>query len=186
MRIMTQDTLHDYHFLLVAPNLGAEWFYDAARAYWLTFFPTVVSDYNLVRLVPENFTVAVTVITRRDLVSQLGVTLAQAVPRALFDPVVHDFYEDTRAELNRRAETNQPFGVPLRPTPTPTIPATAQPVEPTAGPIFTAPPSPTPSPTEQGFLRPTATPDEATEESTEEAPTGPLFPTPGPVTGGSS
>ena len=46
------DTLPNYHFLLIAPNLGAEWFFDAARAYWERFRPIVVSDLELVRLIP--------------------------------------------------------------------------------------------------------------------------------------
>ncbi len=182
---MPQDTLPDYHFLLIAPNLGSEWFYEAGRQYWLSFFPTVINDFALLRFIPENFTIAVTVIARRDRVAQLGVELAQVSPKAVFDPVVHDFYEDTQAELDRRAETNQPFGIPLKPTPIPTIAATSEQLQPTSGPIATEGSSPTP--TEQGFLRPIPTqtpqPDlQNTEEATEDEGSQPIYPTPGPIT----
>lgn len=172
---MAQNTLPDNHFLLITPNLGADWLFDVAQAYWQRFRPTVISDLRLVRLIPEDRSVAVTVVTRRDRVEQIGVELAQAVPRALFDPVVYDFVEDTRAELDRRAATNQPFGVPLIPTATPTPGPTGQPLYPTPGPInpqrpagaglVTQTPGPTPTP-----------PDDST-------PAGPLYPTPGPIGG---
>ena len=184
---MPQDTLPNYHFLLIAPNLGSEWLYEAGRRYWLRFFPTVISDFAILRFIPENFTIAVTVIARRDRVAQLGVELAQVSPKAVFDPVVHDFYEDTQAELERRADSNQPFGVPLSPTATPTSAATSEQLQPTAGPISTQGPSATP--TEQGFLQPlptqtqTAEPGtENTEEATENAGPQAIYPTPGPIT----
>ncbi|MBZ0295655.1 MAG: hypothetical protein K8L99_24065 [Anaerolineae bacterium] len=195
---MAQNTLPDYHFLLIAPNLGSQWFYEAARRYWLRFFPTVISNYTLLPLIPEQYSMAVTVVARRDRISQFGVELARLVPRALFDPVVYDFYEDTKAELDRRAETYQPFGVPLPPTATWTPAPTAQPLLPTPGPIATDGPTPTPAPvtaspspeiTEEGTPEVTAeATDDLTPEVTEEpgtpAPPTPLYPTPGPVTGG--
>lgn len=186
---MAQDTLPDYHFLLIAPNLGSQWFYDAARRYWLRFFPTVISNYTLLPLIPEQYNLAVTVVARRDRIAQLGVELARLVPRARFDPVVHDFYEDTKTELDRRAEMYQPFGVPLPPTATWTPAPTSGPLLPTPGPIFTPAPSLTPPP---GVASPSpaategtpeATP-EVTEESGTHAPPTPLYPTPGPVIGG--
>lgn len=180
---MTQNTLPDYHFLLIAPNLGSEWFYDAARRYWLRFFPTVISNYTLLPLVPERFSVAVTVVARRDMVAQLGVDLARLAPRALFDPVVHDFYEDTKAELDRRAELYQPFGVPLPPTATWTPAVTAQPILPTPGAIATKGPSPEPATPEAPEIIEPPVPDAETPMPTNAPPT-PLFPTPGPVIGG--
>lgn len=204
MRRMAQDTLPDYHFLLIAPNLGAEWFYEAARLYWLRFLPTVISSYTLLPLIPEEYSIAVTVVARRDIVAQLGVELARVVPRALFDPVVHDFYEDTRAELERRALANEPFGVTLQPTPTWTPAPTSPPVFPTPGPITSeeAGLTPTSTQTETETATGTATLPESTPEVTPEAtasetetatpgtpasptPPTPLYPTPGPVTGGS-
>jgi|SRR5690606_19719233 len=174
---MPQTSLPDYHFLLIASNLGAEWFFDAARKYWETFRPTVISDLLLVSIVPqEAYTVAVTAVVRRDRVAQIGVELAHINPDALYDPVVFDFMADAQQALDERARLNQPFGVPLIPTETPTPGPTSPPVYPTPGPVV--PP---------GFVTQTPTPglpDQA-DIRTVGTPQTPIFPTPGPVTGGS-
>lgn len=175
------NTLPDYHFLLISPSLGAEWFFDAARQYWEKFRPTTVNDLELARLIPAGFTIAVTVVARRDTASQLGVSVAQALPDALFDPVVQDTFEDMKRVLNERAANNQPFGIPLLPTATP-LPA----LSPTPGSILGPVGQPTREP--GGFI--TATPTQnapppvaptVTPESGEQAP---IIPTPGPITGG--
>lgn len=167
------DTLPNYHFLLIAPNLGAEWFFDASRAYWERFRPTVVSDLELVRLIPAQYTIAVTVVARRDTASQWGVWVAQAVPNGLFDPLVFDQFAEAREALNQRAQSNQPFGVPLSPTPTPPIP-----VSPTPGPLIGGPPPTRPA---GGFVTQTPTPQATPEQLT---PQQPIIPTPGSLTGG--
>lgn len=171
---MPQNTLPDYHFLLIPSNMGAEWLFDAARSYWERFRPTVISDFELVKLIPEARSVNVTVIAQRDRMAFLGVEMGQAVPRALFDPIPFDLFNDIKAELGRRAEQNEPFGVPLLPTPTPTTAPTAQQVMPTPGPI-----------TGVGFITQTPTPDLSTPATplptSDGAAQEPLDPTPGPV-----
>lgn len=171
---MIRDQLPNYHFLLIPPNLGAEWLFDAARAYWKRFLPTVISDFELLRHIPQGRTVSVTVISRRDRVAQLGVDLAQIVPDALFDAVVFDFFEDTRRELDRRAQMNEPFGVPLA---TPTPGPTAEPIYPTLGPVITDAATEEPS-----FITQTPTPDVPTPTVATPTPPTPVYPTPGPVT----
>jgi hypothetical protein len=174
MRGMAQDTLPTYHFLLVAPNLGPEWLFDAARAYWDRFQPTIISDLTLIPLIPPTLSVAVTVLARHDRAPQYGVELAQQAPHALFDPIVYDFIEDAQAALDRRAQLNQPFGVPLIPTATWTPAPTAIPLAPTSGPVI--------PPRGSGFITQTPTPP-APDESAP-PPAAPLSPTPGPITGG--
>lgn len=185
-----QNTLPDYHFLLIASNLGAEWFFEGARDYWERFRPTVISDLSILSILPEDVTVAVTAVARRDRIAELGVELSRLRPDALFDPVVFDFYEDTKQTLDNRAQTNQPFGVPLLPTETPTPGPTAPPVYPTPGslpgqeqpPPGSVPPG-TPSPTVTDFPGMPTVPALPTRDPDAEPPT-PLFPTPGPITGG--
>jgi hypothetical protein len=173
---MSQNTLPNYHFLLIASNLGAEWFFKAARFYWETFRPTVISDLALVSLIPdEAYSIAVTVVARRDRIAQLGVDLAQIAPSALFDPIVYDFMEDAQQALDERARLFQPFGVPLLPTATPTLAPTSPPLYPTPGPLSMP-----------GFITQTPTPglpDQA-DIGTTGSPQTPIFPTPGPITGG--
>jgi len=172
--------------LLIAPNLGAEWFFDAARQYWERFRPTVVSDLAFITLIPKELTVIVTVVARRDTANQWGVQVAQVVPDALFDPIVRDNFDEAKSALNERASLNQPFGLPLLPTPTP-----LPPISPTPGSIIgpvTVPTRPpggfvTATATVDANAPPTATPTPIpTTEGGEEQ--GPIYPTPGPITGG--
>lgn len=166
--VMLPNAMPNYHFLLIASNLGAEWLFDAARVYWERFHPTIVSDLRLVALVPEQFTVAVTVVARRDIVAQIGVDMVRIRPSALFDSVVYDFFDDARLALNGRAELGQPFGVPL--------------ATPVAEPLPTAievTPGPLPSEEPPGFITQTPTP-QATPLATD-TPQDPISPTPGPI-----
>jgi hypothetical protein len=167
---MLPNALPNYHFLLIASNLGAEWLFDAARAYWERFRPAVISDLRLVALVPDPFTVAVTVVARRDLATQIGVELARVRLEALFDPVVYDYFDDARLALNGRAELGQPFGVPLA---TPVAAPLATPITVTPGSVSTEGPSGfiTQTPTTQPTPLPTGTAQD------------PVSPTPGPVSG---
>jgi hypothetical protein len=176
----------DYHFLIIAPNLGAEWLFDAARTYWNTFQPAVIPDFEFLRLVPAGRTISVTAVVMRDMASVLGVELAQVAPFAYYDAVVYNLFEETRAELNRRAAANEPFGIPLG-----------------IGAATTTPSIPTPwLPSQSGFMTATPSPETTDEAETTEAPTAitlmtatptpppgtqtpaPIQPTPGPAIGG--
>ncbi len=161
----------DYHFLMIAPNLGAEWLFDAARAYWERFRPTIVSDFAFLPLIPPDKSVIVTVIARRDTVAQLGVQLAQSRPDAYLDSAVNDGFDDAKQALSERALKGEPFGVPL--TTQPPTEAGIMPVIPTPRLFPTNPPA--------GFV--TQTPPSLTPVPLEDQPQ-PLSPTPGPVMGG--
>src|SRR5215207_9574583 len=173
MRGMTQNTLSDFHFLYVATNLGGEWFFDAARLYWETFRPIVISDFVFVTLVPSTRTVSVTALARRDTVVSLGVELARLRPDALFDPVAYDLFEDMKAALEERAALNQPFGAPLVPTRDPRI-------DPTPGSLLGETREP------GGFITqtPTNTPTMQPTQPPAGTPSAPIDPTPGSVIGG--
>ncbi|PJF40669.1 MAG: hypothetical protein D6737_16830 [Chloroflexi bacterium] len=177
-----QTTLPDFHFLLIADNLGGEWFFDPARQYWNRFRPIVISDYEFLRLIPAGeFSIVVTVIAGRDRVQQLGVDLARIHPDAQYDPILADDFAATREMLNLRAQLNQPFGQPLAVTLEPTVPANTTPVQPTPGSIFTQEAGSNTS----GFVTQTPTAAQVPDEQPSEDHTpGPVFPTPGPVTGG--
>ena len=178
---MPQTILPDYHFLYFAPALGAEWFFDAASHYWQVFQPTVLSDLDFLRFIPEDATVIVTAITRRDTVDQIGVTVAQVRPTAYFDAVVQDLFADMETTLTDRANRYWPFGVPLAPTAVP--PDTR--VNPTPGALISRSPAPTRAP--GGFITQTPTPAPPVPVPTQGAdvsPQAPIAPTPGPIVGG--
>lgn len=147
MTQITPDTLPDFHFLLIAPNLEAAWLFDAARAYWDAFQPTVIQDGTLIRLVPADKTIAVSILTRRDTFQRMAVE-ASARPDVLLDALVYDTLNEAMTTLNQRAASNQPFGVPLIPTP---VPPTQVPVQPTPGAILGGG-LPTATPNTSGFV----------------------------------
>lgn len=178
--LMRPDLFPEFHFLMIAPSLGAEWLFDAARVYWDRYRPTIITDFEFVRLIPPDRAITVTVIARRDSAPALGVELAQAAPTAYFDAVIHELFDEMKAALNDRVERNMPFGVPLSAQlpeegaggagaaiPTPWLP----PTHPPAG-FVTATPT-TPPPTQ---VPPTTDPN-VTPPATVER-------TPGPIIGG--
>lgn len=189
---MRPDIRPEFHFLLIAPNLGAEWLFDAARQYWDAFRPIITPDFDFLRIIPFGRTISVTVIAGRDMISALGVELAQIAPQAYLDAVIYETVLDARRELNRRAQEMQPFGVPIStatPTvdpnavnlpiiPTPRLPETREPAgfitqTPAPGAVSPAPPLVTPS----------STPNPARTPGPDEPQ--PIQRTPGPITGGS-
>ncbi len=178
---MQADQRPDFHFLMIAPNLGAEWLFDAAREYWEAFHPTVIDNFDFIRLIPNGYTVTLTLIAMRDSVPALGVQLAQTLPNAYLDGVIYNTFEATRDELDRRASTDQPFGVPLavniQGTPIPQIPTPRlNPTRPPSGFITM-----TPTPNAEATPAPEVT-DPSGETSNENLQ--PIQRTPGPITGG--
>ena len=98
-----------------------------------------------------------TLVARRDTASQWGVWLAQNVPAALLDPLIYDLFDETRGALDQRAQTDQPFGVPLLPTATP-----APAISPSPGSLIGEPAivnTPAPTRPAGGFITQTPTPN---------------------------
>ncbi|MBE0690732.1 MAG: hypothetical protein IH587_11490 [Anaerolineae bacterium] len=181
MQTQTPDIPPDYHFLLVAPGLGAEWLFDTARVYFDRFRPTILPDMAFIQLIPPDRRIAITTIARRDIAPTLGVQLSQLRPDALYDPIVYDTASEVRHTLDQRAAMNQPFGVPMaQPTPDqssllPFIPTPLVPTQPGGG-WVTVTPGQTPTPTPM--------PDLPTSEPMAPGETiPPVLPTPGSLIG---
>lgn len=186
---MRPDVRPNFHFLIVAPNLGAEWLFSAARSYWDAFRPTILPDFDFLLIIPPTRTIIVTAIAQRDTIAQIGVELARTSPLAYLDSLVFDTQEALQAELDRRVSQGQPFGVAIS-TPTPTLDPNAinlpaiptprlPPTRPPSGfvtstPSPGGPPPPSPQP---GTPSPSSTPNPNEPQ--------PIQRTPGPLTGGS-
>lgn len=177
---MRPDVRPNFHFLILAPNLGAEWIFSAARAYWNTFRPTIIPDFDFLLVIPPTRTIIVTAIAQRDTIAQIGVELARSSPLAYLDSLVYDTPEALQVELDRRVSLGQPFGVQIS-TPTPTLDPNAinLPVIPTPRLPPTRPPS--------GFVTSTPSPAGSPPPSSTPNPNEPqpIQRTPGPLTGGS-
>ncbi|MCL4246735.1 MAG: hypothetical protein KJ065_01145 [Anaerolineae bacterium] len=178
MQTQTPDILPEYHFLMIAPGLGAEWLFDTARAYFDRFRPTIIPDLAFVQLAPPDRRIAITTIARRDVAPTLGVQLGLLRPNALYDPIVRDTAAEVREMLDQRAATNQPFGVPLAlPTPDTSslLPSIPTPMVPTQSGEGWVTVTPTPSPTQT----------QPASEPTQPGATIPsVQPTPGSLIGG--
>ena len=182
-QIITPDTLPDYHFLFIAPNVEASWLFQAGRAYVERFQPTVISNGDLLAMLPESATVAVSLLTRRDAFQSLAVEIAQARDDVYLDALVYETENEAALALNRRANENQPFGVPLTPTPTP---APRFPLERTPGAVVNEDGEPNTNPSGFITMTPSPTPNDANNATP--APSddnsGQVSPTPGSITGG--
>jgi hypothetical protein len=105
----------DDHFLVLAPGLTAEWFFQAGRAYYIRFRPVVLAELSPLRFVSSRRSVAVTAIARRDNAPAVRQALTQVFPRAYYDPIVYDFLEEMQQTLDGRATLGQRFGIPESP-----------------------------------------------------------------------
>jgi hypothetical protein len=103
---------YDYHFVYLDPALSSEWFFVAARRYWDKFRPIVAAKLDLIDHVPARRTLAITLLTRRDLAPQTLAQIKARFPNALLDPLVYDVPDDMQLTLDGRAALDQRFGVP--------------------------------------------------------------------------
>jgi hypothetical protein len=87
----------DYHWLILAPGLQADWFFQAARRYWQTFRPTVLPDWDLIAFVPQNKSLAVTVLARTDTIDYVNERIRDAWPTIAYDPIVFDTLGEMQA-----------------------------------------------------------------------------------------
>ncbi|MEO0565514.1 MAG: hypothetical protein AAF125_25630 [Chloroflexota bacterium] len=185
MTQITPDTLPDFHFLLVAPNLEPDWLFRGALAYWERFSPTILSSGELLAVIPPDQTVAVSILTRRDAFETMAVEVFRNRDDAYVDALIYDTVREAAAALDARAIAYQPFGVPLAPT---AIPPTRVPLTPSPGAIVGGTPQPTPN--TSGFITqvPTApsgfitqTPSSTPRPSEDNG--APIDPTPGSIIG---
>ncbi len=100
----------DLHWLILAPGLQADWFFQAARRYWQTFRPTVLTDWNLIGQLPFGKSLAVTVLARSDTADYMDQAIHQTWPNVFYDPVVFDTLAEMQEELERRATYKKRFG----------------------------------------------------------------------------
>ena len=99
-----------YHFLYLPPALGADWLLSAGRVYWVRFRPIVIDKLDLIDYVPPEAEVVITLLTRRDLATQIIDEVVKRFPNAKCDPLVYDTPGDLQLTLDGRAAFNQRFG----------------------------------------------------------------------------
>jgi hypothetical protein len=100
----------DLHFVVLAPGLMSEWFFDTARAYWNQFRPTVTRMTELIGYLPSTVSLAVTLIAPADFVPTLRGSLEARYPNVYIDVIEAQSVEYVAAVLADRARRGLPFG----------------------------------------------------------------------------
>ena len=100
----------DFHFLVLAPGLQAAWFFVAARRYWERFLPMVIDDLDLISYVPEQASVAITVLARPDTADYIRARIARQFPDARLDLITAETAAEAQGVLEWRAATGRRFG----------------------------------------------------------------------------
>jgi hypothetical protein len=99
-----------FHMVILAPGLDASWFFDTAQAYWNTFRPVVTVLPDFIGFVPNNQSVAATVIAPPDQVAAMTSVIQDRYPNVLIDLVVAGDLNAVRDLFNNRVWANQRFG----------------------------------------------------------------------------
>jgi hypothetical protein len=100
----------ELHWLILAPGLQADWFFQAARRYWQTFRPAVLTDWRMIGHLPFSKTLGVTVLARSDTADYMSRAIHETWPNVRYDPLVYDSLAEMQAELDRRATYQQRYG----------------------------------------------------------------------------
>jgi hypothetical protein len=100
----------DLHWLILAPGLQADWFFQAARRFWQTFRPTVLTNWALITRLPKEKSLAVTVLARPDTIGYMDEKVRDVWSQIYYDPVVYNSLSEMQAELDRRATAQRRFG----------------------------------------------------------------------------
>jgi hypothetical protein len=102
----------NYHFLYLSPGMSGDWFFIAAKAYWLHFQPNVISNLTIATFTPSRRHVAITSLSRRDTAPMVRTQIAKLLPNAYHDPLVYDYLNEMQLTLDKRTALDQRFGVP--------------------------------------------------------------------------
>jgi hypothetical protein len=100
-----------FHAIILAPGLQPDWFFDTAQAYWNRFRPLVTTGWDFIQYIPNNKSLAATVIAPADMVQSMTTTLQQQYPNVLLDVIVADpDLESVADEFNARVWSDRRFG----------------------------------------------------------------------------
>ncbi len=100
----------DYHFILLAPGLDPEWFFQAAEAYWLRFRPVLLDTPDLIALMPFDKSLAVTVVAPPGQAEMMSQQVRDRWPTIWYDPVVVEDSASLIAVFNQRVMNGRRFG----------------------------------------------------------------------------
>ncbi|MCL4246734.1 MAG: hypothetical protein KJ065_01140 [Anaerolineae bacterium] len=100
----------DFHIVLLAPGLDADWFFDTSRAYWERFRPIVTTDLSLVDYIPFEQSAAITVISPPELMGTLRRAVTLPYPNAYLDLIEAVDLGTVARIFDNRVVVNRRFG----------------------------------------------------------------------------
>jgi hypothetical protein len=100
----------DHHWLLISHEVDADRLFRGAVRYFSQFTPTVVRDDSLLDFIPQEASVAITVIAPTIRLAEIMVHLQNRRPGAQIDAIASDSLDDLRKLLDHRAATGKRFG----------------------------------------------------------------------------
>lgn len=100
----------DFHMLMLAPGLDTRWFFETATAYWSRFRPMFTTRFELIEIIPNNRSLAVTVLAQPEMVDTMRAAVRDRFPNVWFDLIVADDLARVRDLLNARAQSGLRFG----------------------------------------------------------------------------
>lgn len=101
---------YDYHFMVLSPGLQSAWFFQAARQFWQHFQPVVTDQVELLAYLPDDASVAVTLLARPDTANYMKQQIEAQHADIKLDMIVVDDLPLMESILNARAESGLPFG----------------------------------------------------------------------------
>lgn len=100
-----------FHMVVLAPGLDANWFFETAQSYWNTFRPILATGWDFIDFIPNDRSLAVTVITPPDMVATMTEAILGKYPNVVFDLVLAQGDLSSVAEvLNNRVWANRRLG----------------------------------------------------------------------------
>ena len=105
---MAED--YNYHFLIISPGMQSAWFFQAARRFWQRFQPIVSDNWEILSYIPEELSVAVTVLARPDAAGFVQQQIESQRANLKVDMVVVGDLAMMESILNARANEGLPFG----------------------------------------------------------------------------
>lgn len=100
----------DFHMIVLAPGTGPEWFFNTAQAYWNRFRPIVTTMPELIDLIPNTSSLAVTVISPPEMIDLMRAAIADQYPNVYFDLIETTTFDEVRTIFEQRTRLGLRFG----------------------------------------------------------------------------
>lgn len=96
--------------IVLAPGTGTEWLFNTTQAYWNRFRPIITSMPELIDLIPNTQSLAVTVISVPEMTDLMRAAIADQYPNIYFDLIETTTLEQVRTIFDQRTRLGLRFG----------------------------------------------------------------------------